>query len=212
MGAIINRPVLLICSAILAEQEQLKDLSVSGIKVTPIVCGVGNVAAAIALTQYLEKNPAPDEILFVGSAGTYRLQSDEFRVGVSNLFFQRELAVVRSESNRPALMPASIETVRGSIASGLADSLHCVGGSTNCPDSITLVSPGTLFGEIEFENMECYGLSLVANQYGLPFSAFFAITNAVGPNGSESWRKNYREYSQELQKRLIRHLKSHPEK
>ncbi|MCE9597417.1 MAG: hypothetical protein K8S54_05555 [Spirochaetia bacterium] len=209
MGAIINRPVrILICSAILEEQELLSGLSTPGIQIVPIVCGVGNVSAAIALTEYLQRNDAPDEILFVGSAGTYSAGLDQFKSGVSNVFFQRELAVERGDSQRPSLMPAFAETRQGSIAAGLAKYLHALTGSTNCPDSITLINPAGLFQEIAFENMECFGLGLVANKMNVPFTAFFALTNSVGPAGSESWRRNYKNYSEQLQMGIVRYVTS----
>lgn len=209
MGAIINRSkVVLICSAILEEQEHLQGASISGVDVVPLVCGVGNVAAAVCLSEYLHIHPAPDEILFVGSAGTYESRPDIFGIGVSNQFYQRDLAVARGESNRPGLLPGSIETRRGESGAGLAVSAGAIVGSTNCPDSITLVTPGNLFGDIAFENMECYGLGFVARQKDLPFTAIFALTNAVGPGGSEAWRRNYRNYSQELQKAILHHFTS----
>lgn len=209
MGAIINHPaVVLICSAIPEEQEQLNALPISGIELVPIVCGVGNVAAAISLAEYLASNPAPDEILFVGSAGTYKQRRDEFGIGFSSRFFQRELAVARGESSRPGLLPASIETEQGVVAVDLAKGMKCIPGSTNCPDSITLVHTGSLFDDLAFENMECYGLASVAERHKLPFTALFALTNVVGPAGSDSWRKNYRSYSQELQKGIVRYFTS----
>ncbi|MBL8019474.1 MAG: hypothetical protein JNM27_07410 [Leptospirales bacterium] len=209
MGAIINRSkVVLICSAILDEQEHLHGLSGSDVEVVPLVCGVGNVAAAVCLSEYLQAHRAPDEVLFVGSAGTYESRPDVFGIGISNHFYQCDLAVARGESNRPGLLPGLIETRRGEKGAGLAATPGTVVGSTNCPDSITLVNPGNLFGDIVFENMECYGLGFVARQKNLPFTAIFALTNSVGPGGSEAWRRNYRNYSQELQRTILHYFTS----
>ncbi|EMY22442.1 hypothetical protein LEP1GSC115_0021, partial [Leptospira interrogans serovar Australis str. 200703203] len=35
--------------------------------------------------------------------------------------------------------------------------------------------------------MECFGLAKVCNHLQLPFYSFFALTNTVGPLGSEEW-------------------------
>jgi nucleoside phosphorylase len=75
-------------------------------------------------------------------------------------------------------------------------------------DSVTLIPPGSEFEGLDFENMECFGLAWVAHKKNISFTAILAITNDVGPLGSDQWRANYRAYSRELQKRILNGLTS----
>lgn len=201
---------VLVCSAIPEEQEMLGWYVARDVQLVPLICGIGNVAAAVSLAEYL-LSQTPDEILFVGSAGAYHSQSQEsagFRAVASNVFFQRDVSSIKGESSKPPLMPLVIETRRGPIAAGIAVRSGCEDGSVNCVDSVTLIPPGSEFEGLDFENMECFGLAWVAHKKNISFTAILAITNDVGPLGSDQWRANYRAYSRELQKRILNGLTS----
>jgi len=194
---------VLVCSAIAAEQESLAGAGNSAFSLESFLCGIGNVAAAGNLTERLCTGELPSEIVFVGSAGTYARDSGAFRIGVSRVFAQRELSVLRGESRKPDLLTQKIETTPGLFSEILANKLDPIHGITNCPDSITLIDAPELFSGMDFENMECFGLAHCALRFKIPFTAFFALTNSVGPDGSREWFRNYNEFSQELQRRIL---------
>ncbi len=171
-------------------------------EIVPVICGIGNISAAVSLTAAMEKNP-PDEILFVGSAGSYEPAPDEFRAAISNSFVQREIAALEGRARKPDAMISTIDTRRGPLAAAIAARGGFQEGRVNCVEAVTLMEPGQLFDGLAFENMECFGLAWAAAKVDVPFSALFAITNTVGPDGSAQWRRNYRAFSQELQKRII---------
>lgn len=53
------------------------------------------------------------------------------------------------------------------------------------------------------ENLEAFSLARFCEIHKIGFSAFVAVTNRVGPSGSEQWAANYRSMGQALQQKLI---------
>jgi len=173
-------------------------------------CGIGNLNAALYLQKRITLDH-PDEIVFVGSCGLYREPvGDDVNktVAFSTGFFHLDLGVLQGISRIPfPIVP--LRTSPGAIGLRLRDALVPVGGATNCPDSISLIDPSAieLPDGVLFENMESYGLAKVAYEADVPFSALFAITNRVGPNGSEEWRRNHGIMSETIQKSVLGVLK-----
>lgn len=196
-GAITNS--LLICAAIDAEIDRLKGFCAE-MPVDCLVCGVGNVAAAVALSARLSRSTY-SEILFVGSCGVYGKFRGTYEAAISREFVQSDLAVLSGRARQP--VPGRIETNSGPVSEKL-HTLIARKGVTNCPDSVSLDLTGARTEGLAFENMECYGLAAAASHYNTPFSAVFAVTNAVGASGSSQWRQHYREYSDALQAELSR--------
>ena len=56
------------------------------------------------------------------------------------------------------------------------------------------------------ENMEAFSIAYIASKLAMPFTAYYAITNMVGKNGSADWALNWRKASNSLQKMIIKYL------
>lgn len=190
---------LLVCSAIEAELDRL--LPLCGPRIDCLVCGIGNVEAAISLSRQLSVQ-AYDEIVFAGSCGSYGEFSGYSSV-VSSEFVQKDTGVLSGRSKSPAAR--MVCHAPGRIGSLIARGR--VTGVTNCPDSVSLDLSGADTSGLAFENLECYGLAAAAERAGRPFIALLAVTNKVGPAGSDDWRANYRQYSNRLQDELIEILR-----
>jgi nucleoside phosphorylase len=194
-GAITNS--LLICAAIEAEVDRLR-VQTQSLPVECLVCGVGNVAAALSLSARLSAGRF-DEILFVGSCGVYGEFGGNYEAAYSREFVQSDLAVLSGRAKQP--VPFHAKPRAGAVSARLKE-IILRQGVTNCPDSVSLDLSGADIEGLAFENMECYGLASAALKYDAAFSAVFAVTNAVGPSGSNQWRENYRKFSDLLQKEI----------
>jgi nucleoside phosphorylase len=171
--------------------------------------GIGSVAAATALQARLlgVGLMGVAGVIFVGSAGVYQrsLAYGPGHFGCSTQFCKRDLAVLEGRGRIPADLSDTIETASGPQAGLIADSFEAgalLRGIANSTDSVTLAEVNS-GAEPHFENMEAFGLAWVCRRYGLPFTAFFALTNYVGPAGSDEWRANYRTMSIDLQQRVL---------
>jgi nucleoside phosphorylase len=56
------------------------------------------------------------------------------------------------------------------------------------------------------ENMEAFSIAYIASKLSIPFTAYYAITNMVGKNGSAEWAENWRKASNALQKLIIKYM------
>lgn len=173
-----------------------------------------------------DKRNGPDEILFIGSAGVYGKMSEEgdcpsghkneetalehglyWRVptAICNTFYKKDLAVLQGKAKIPDIMPHIRNTPPGHVGRQLMSRMCHIVGSCNTVDSVSLIRmPELPHGDgIDFENMEAFALASVADRFGIPFTAIFALTNEVGPDGSDEWKKNFRNYSILLQEELL---------
>ena len=179
------------------------------------ICSVGNIDAALSLQSVLSQNQLDvkssiAEVIFIGSAGSYH--SDRYPIGstvYSNSFAHLDTGSMRKMAKIPPLMIHRIESVFGDIATFIRKQLSMTCAVTNSIDSISLVDMEAEAKDngIDVENMETFGLARAAQMYSVPFSAFFCITNRVGPDGSVEWQQNYRTLSEDLQQRIVSALK-----
>ncbi len=179
--------------------------------------GIGSVAAAVSVqARLLDRDRPPiDEVLFLGSAGAYdaEVPVGPGRFGFSTEFCKRDLAVLEARAHAPAETGAAIRAKAGDAMTAIRagfDGDVLREGICNSTDSVSLVAidlkaAGRGF-ECDFENLECFGVAFVCRSLGLPFAALLALTNTVGPGGSEQWRENYRAMSLELQASVRRSL------
>ncbi len=168
--------------------------------------GIGGSSAILCLQERLLKIDRPvQEIVYIGSAGLYSGKNGvPDPIGLfswSRSFFNQEISVIEGRGRIPDQMRSAVESRPGRIAQLIRDRLNCPEALTNSADSITLsrvIWPpaGLLPG---LENMEAFGCALTTEKYGADFAAFYAVTNMVGPDGSDEWRKNYLSLSQKLQ-------------
>ncbi len=165
------------------------------------------------LLEHQNKNLAlPTQVLFVGSAGVYPWLHPSFwknRFGFSFQIENQELGKIERRIRIPEIVPDSYEFPHPFEFTSKEEILI---SKTNASGSITIenVSGKVLEylreHDIGFENMECFGLAKVCHDFRIPFHSFFALTNTVGPLGSEEWKSNYKKESAKLQEFLLSFL------
>ena len=195
---------LLICGAFEGEVDIfLKN------KIPALVTGVGIASSVFTLQKYLFENRKISEIIFCGSCGAYNPSGNALgEIVFSNNFVYKEIAEFHGIVKVPDLVQKKVETVSGEFSKSIILTLKS--GVTNSTNSITIEDLSDnvkeMLKEVAFENMESYGLGIVANKYSLPFTAFFSVTNYVGKNGSDDWKKNWRAFSDKLQNFILNKL------
>ena len=102
-------------------------------------------------------------------------------------------------------MSSHIETGTGNLANFLKKNISHVFGTVNSPSSVSLVA--SELWDMDFENLETFGLAYVSDRMKIPFTALMPLTNSVGPDGSSEWKNNYRIMSENLQKLILNLLK-----
>lgn len=200
----------LFCSAISDELDRFQ----SSQKWNAFLCGIGNLEAALSLQKFLlekkiQGQTLPSQIVFLGSAGVYPWLHPSFwkgRFGYSYEFQNQEIAKIEKRIRIPEIVSDSFEFVSQFQFQAVEEILP---SKTNGTGSVTIetVSGKSLeflrTNDLGFENMECFGLARVCEEFNIPFCAFFALTNTVGPTGSEEWKQNYRRESIRLQEFLL---------
>lgn len=180
-----------------------------------LAVGIGNTASAINFQKYFYLCEKDDkyisEAIFVGAAGAYH-SNDYLNAlksnlsGFSNEFANVEISVLEGKAALPDAMIWISETSPGDVGSYLRNKLDILDGIANSPDSVTLsrIDKGIFRGHrIRFENMEVFGLASVANSCGIPFCAFFAVTNEVCESGSKQWAAQHVAITNILQKKIV---------
>lgn len=215
---------LLVVSAIKAElielQNSLKKLpnltiGSKQLNIQTKMCGVGNIESALFLSNYLNKNEV-DEIIFIGSAGAYNPNAD--LVGkncLSSNFHQLDTSVLLGKSKIPEIMLSKISSELGLVANVCRDTyLFEMGLDVNSTNSITLfeltkdICDSNYYASVQLENLETFGLAVVAKKKLLPLTSLLAITNMVNIDGSKEWLKNYKEMGRQLNIDFLNVLKS----
>lgn len=199
---------LLIVGAFAPEVDLLADIPVSsdanvaGFDV--FAAGIGSVAAAVSVQERIlnPKLPPVGEVLFLGSAGAYdsSVAAGPGRFAFSTEFCKRDLAAIEGRARLPGPTGETIQCEAGRRVAGMLQFIEAkkfAVGVTNSTDSVSLVNVAVK--DCNFENLETYGIAWVCKRYNLPFAAMLALTNTVGPAGSEEWSTNHREMSLELQ-------------
>ncbi|TGK35201.1 phosphorylase [Leptospira gomenensis] len=201
----------LLCSAIAAESDKI---AADG-RLKTFLCGIGNLEAALRLWEFLSDlkrhgQTLPSKILFVGSAGVYPWIHPRFWKGKFGHSFEiqiQEPSKIEKKIHVPEIVPDSLSFENPFQVSDTNEELLI--SKTNATGSLTIetVSGKVLEylreNDLGFENMECWGLASVCSRFKIPFGALFALTNGVGPSGSEEWKTNYRVESDRLQKWIL---------
>ncbi|TGL37606.1 phosphorylase [Leptospira perdikensis] len=170
------------------------------------VMGIGNLEAAINLSDYLFRNKEIRHIIFFGSCGAYEWTGIPKNSFVSpNLVYTKELA----HSLKIAKQIPESQEFYGLIADNRFRTVRC-----NAPTTITLAElkspPDVSFARLEVENLELFGIAKVAAKFSLSVSAYLAVTNIVGPKGSNDWATNWKELSHSLQNQFLEKLMNFP--
>lgn len=193
-----NKEHTLVTSAFVGEIDLLQK-SLKFPHVLPM--GIGNLEQAIQCSKYLVQNPDIKQIVYLGSCGVYPWVP--FPIG--DIVSPKE---VHSEEISSLLGFGKQLPMNPSFHKLEADPsfppVVC-----NAPTTITLHQLDEKnhqnWKNFQVENLELFGLAKVANQFQIPITAYLVITNTVEPNGSADWQKNWREFSNQLQRRFLEH-------
>ena len=174
----------LICAA---WNEELKSVS-SDALVAPL--GIGYLEAALELTRILNERNDIDEIIFLGTCGSY---NSELKIG--------DVVAVSSVQllERGEVLGLAYKVREGiSFESGL-EGVPCL-----CSLEITNSSELSMqilkhYGfESAVENMELYGVARVASERGIKWSARLGVTNHTNIEAHQDWLSNHQDLSQKL--------------
>jgi nucleoside phosphorylase len=198
----------LFCGAFDGETDLLA--RIAGLKVYN--AGVGIHDSLFNLQRYLARTEKIKSIIFLGSAGAY--PHSPFHIGDivwSHKFLYRDIAEIRNMAKIPDVVTKHVLTKQDKKTEGLIESLNISQTITNSMNYVTLIDftqeelIASLY-DVGVENMEAFSLAYVANRFNLSFTALFFVTNIVGANGSLDWTRNWRDGSNILQKRVIKHI------
>ena len=154
--------------------------------------GIGMIDAAIILTKLCEKK-RPEELIFVGTAGSYgeidimQIVKSSSAVNIENSFFN-------AGAYTPMIDDVSCET----------SSQELIVNSSNY--ITTDLSLGKYYQEknIYLENMEFYAIAKVAKHFGISFRGIFCVSNYCNRNAHRDFIQNHSEAKELLSKEIER--------
>lgn len=163
------------------------------------VMGIGNLESAVQLSEYLSKNSNIRHIVFFGSCGAYEWSGITIGSFISpNRVYSKEISHALKISKQIPESPEFYEMVPDKSLQTAA---------CNAPTTITLIDlkhpPEEPWKNLEIENLELFGISKVAKKFSVTVTAYLAVTNLVGPNGSNDWAKNWKHLSHSLQNKIL---------
>ena len=144
--------------------------------------GIGIVSSAINLTKICLEHK-PDEILFVGTAGSYgnvKLMSIVESTSATNI----EQSFLRGDAYTP--LDSLISSKSNVSHETIVNSSNYI--CTNNRMAMRYMEKG-----IDIENMEFYAILKVAEEFGIPASGIFGITNYCDENAHEEFLENHYE-------------------
>ncbi len=162
--------------------------------------GIGMVEAAVTLTQLCEKEK-PENILFVGTAGSYG------RHGIFDIVASHTAAnIEQSLLEGKAYSPIG-EALGGITCEGAEEIFPEVSRETN--DAVIVNSSNYITTNralwdaytsrgIVLENMEFFGVVQAAKQYGIPAAGLFIVTNYCDENAHRDFLKHHSEAMSKL--------------
>ncbi len=144
---------------------------------TPI--GIGLIDSAINLTKIILEYSV-DEIIFVGSAGSYG------NIGIFDLVVATSAAnIEHSFLNKSAYSP-----IKNKIVSHETDSL--IVNSSNYITTDKMIANRYLDEGIDLENMEFYSVLNVAQKFGIKAKGIFVVTNYCDKNAHKDFITNHK--------------------
>ncbi len=141
--------------------------------------GVGLIASALNLSQMV-KDKAPEEIIFIGSAGSYG-RYKPFDIVHSCVATRIEVSNILGYSYTP------IEDVE---ITNVSCETNIVVNSSNYITTNKEVAQLFLEKGIDLENMEFYSVLYIAKKYKINARGVFVVTNYCDENAHGDFRKN----------------------
>ena len=150
--------------------------------------GIGLIDVAINLTQIcIEENP--QEIVFVGSAGSYG-DKNIFDIVHSKSACSVESSFLLGDSYSPIANIVSCET------------LDVMVNSLNYITTSKKLSTLYLKESIDIENMEFYSVMSVAKKFGIEARGIFVVTNYCDENAHRDFVANHKKAMQILDEQI----------
>ncbi|MCB1166532.1 MAG: hypothetical protein KDK33_10280 [Leptospiraceae bacterium] len=210
--------MLLIVGAFPPETSDLENLAGGSVRVAST--GIGPVDSLLGLEQ-LTREHNPDELLFLGSVGAYgpsRL-SNQFVYCRDFLFL--EPAALRNQAKMVPAMRLIARSAPGPLGESMVASEEFDRVWSNTTAGLSLVqqefiperlaeivpsmkehsAPGWEQWPV-VESLELFALARFCELHKIPFLSLLAVTNEVGPSGSEQWAQNHEALGKELQQKV----------
>ncbi len=187
----------LICAA---WNEELKSVNSDALVA---VLGIGYLEAALELTRILNEREDIDEIVFLGTCGSY---NSELKIGdvvsISSVSLLERGEVLGLAYNVREGM--SYQSGHCHAASRLAMTVPCLCSLeiTNSSELSTRILEHYGFTQA-VENMELYGVARVASQRGIKWSAHLGVTNYTNIEAHQDWLSNHQELSKKLGETIL---------
>jgi len=170
---------------------------------TPMLAalGIGYLEAALELTRILEQHSDIDEIVFLGTCGSYNHDlniGDVVSVSSVRLLERGTVLGLAYSVGTPSRYEANGDCFAALAMTGDA--------AVDCLCSLEITNSSELSAQIlkhygferAVENMELYGVARVASERGIKWSAHLGVTNYTDLNAHRDWQANHQSLSQQL--------------
>jgi nucleoside phosphorylase len=156
--------------------------------------GVGLVEAAIGASTLLTAL-RPKAMLLVGTAGLYPGSHGRLRV-VSAAVARRITLFSQAASENAYLPPSMCRTQNTSswLSAAIRTAARLESASVACPLAITATEAAAVLAARKsrsaLENLEAFSVARAAARMKIPFAAVLGISNQVGDEGHQEWKRN----------------------
>ena len=140
--------------------------------------GIGLIDTAINLTNICNSKEI-DELIFVGSAGSYG------KYEILDLVTTSSTAQIEHSF----LSNSSYTIIKNKIVSHETDPIV---NSSNYITTDEKISKEYLKAGVDLENMEFFSVASVAKKYNIPFKGIFVVTNYCNKDAHEEFIKNHK--------------------
>ena len=152
---------------------------------------VGAVAAAIS-TSRLVRELLPEQVLFMGTCGTY----DPVEVPVGSLVAVSEVIATYMDELAGRAFRPGVERTRWAASFLPPLPAHAVAVTPSVTAS--LEGARLLAGVAPLEHLELSGVMEACREADIPIGAALAVVNVVGPLAHDQWEANHAEGSARL--------------
>ncbi len=147
-----------------------------------IPIGVGLLESVINLNNLIKKHK-PNEILFVGSAGSY----GGYKI------YDKVISYCASQVEISSLLNISYTPLTDLKICNVSCETKTIVNCSNYITSDKKYSKLFLENGYDLENMEFYSVAYIAKKYKLPFRGVFVITNYCDENAHKDFLNNHKE-------------------
>jgi len=164
--------------------------------------GVGLIESAINLTRCVLEDK-PTFLFFIGTAGSYGNHHPLdliYSYSAANI----ELGYLQNQCYTP--LKNQIEAEMVYVSRGTTSSSPIINSSNYITTDVSLAYKMLNKG-IELENMEFFSVLSVANQFKIPCSGFFVVTNYCNENAHNDFIKNHQKAKELIMLHVTNNMK-----